>query len=254
MSIITFLSDYGLESGAVGTIKGSIVKDAPDVRLIDITHLIRPQNLLMARFELMTAYRYFPVGTIHLAIVDPGAEAVMRGVAFRTADYLFVGPDNGLFDGVLDIEPALEAVELITPSLPYRPFRGREVFAPAAAALANGHKLSSLGRLIEPSSLERIDVDLAKRSLSSIRGEIQFIDHFGNLITNIPGDWVEENTWKVSIAGHHFSFRSDGKANNTGKLKAQIASHGFVQLVFEGDNCASKLDVEIRQLVILTPA
>jgi S-adenosyl-L-methionine hydrolase (adenosine-forming) len=251
MSIITFLSDYGLESSTVGAIKGVLLKHAPHVNVIDFTHLIRPQDLLMARFELMTAYNNFPKDTVHLAIVDPGSEAMTRGVAFRTADYFFVGPDNGLFDGVLDLEPALDAVELVTPSVPYRPFRGRDVFAPAAAALASGAELASLGASIAPDSLARISVDLANYVQSNIHGEIQFIDRFGNLITNIPGDWVKAKTWEVNVAGHHFSFRSDGQAKNSGKLKAQVASHGFLQLIFEGDNCARKLGVETGQLVVL---
>jgi S-adenosyl-L-methionine hydrolase (adenosine-forming) len=251
VSIITFLSDYGLESSTAGVIKGVLLKHAPQASLIDLTHLIRPQDLLMARFELMTAYSNFPKGTVHLAIVDPGSEAIARGIAFRTADYFFVGPDNGLFDGVLDLEPALEAIQLSTPLTSYRPFRGRDVFAPIAAALASGSELASLGGAIPPDSLARISVDLATYVQSNIHGEIQFIDRFGNLITNIPGEWVKAKTWEVNIAGHHFSFRSDGQAKNAGKLKAQLASHGFVQLVFEGDSCARKLGVEIGQPVVL---
>ncbi|AGY59005.1 SAM hydrolase/SAM-dependent halogenase family protein [Gloeobacter kilaueensis] len=252
MAVITLLSDYGLETSAVGAIKGTLMKGCPGVQLIDLTHQIQPQDLLAARFELMTAYRSFPEATVHLAIVDPGAMLGRRAVAFRTAQYAFVGPDNGLFDGVLDLEPALEAVEL--PGLqspPNRLFRGRDVFAPAAAALAAGKALSQVGRPIAPASLARFEVNLADRRADGIHGQIQRIDRFGNLITNIPGEWVGERLWEVRVLGHHFLFSLAGADPQGGRLQAQIASHGFVQLVFEGGDCARRLGVAVGQGVVM---
>ncbi|UFP94702.1 SAM hydrolase/SAM-dependent halogenase family protein [Gloeobacter morelensis] len=254
MPVITLLSDYGLENSTVGTIKGMLLKLCPQATLIDLTHQIRPQDLLSGRFELMTAYRSFPESTVHLAIVDPGAAMGQRAVAFRTAAYSFVGPDNGLFDGVLDIEPALEAVELSLPtSSSGRLFRGRDVFAPAAAALALDKPLAHLGRAIDPQSLARFEVDLANRRADSIHGQIQKVDHFGNLVTNIPGEWVVEQPWEIRIGGHRFNFSIDSCEIAAGKLQAQIASHGFVQLMFEGGDCARRLGVGVGQLVVMQP-
>lgn len=253
MSVITLLSDYGLDSSTVGAIKGTLLKHAPRAVLIDLTHQIPPQSLLVARFELMTAYRSFPKGTVHLAIVDPGAAEGRRAVAFRTADFFFVGPDNGLFDGVLDIEPALEAVEFVTPALATRSFRGRDVFAPIAASLAEGAELGALGRPVLPETLARFDINLASRTQDGIHGQVQIVDHFGNLVTNIPGDWLAAPQWEIRIAGHRLTFCPTGCDRSGARLQAQVASHGFLQLAFEGDNCARRLGVTVGQLVVTQP-
>jgi hypothetical protein len=251
VAVISFLSDYGLSSSAVGTIKGVMLRIAPDAVFVDLTHLIRPQDLLVARFELMNAYHSFPAGTVHLAVVDPDAPIRARAVAFRTREYFFVGPDNGIFDGVLDQEQVLEAVELKSPDTGMRLFRGRDVFAPAAAALAAGKPLSTLGEPILPEGLTRFKVDLASRQQETIRGQVQIVDNFGNLITNIPSDWVRDRQWEVRVAGHRFYYPARG--TERGRLQGQVASHGFVQLVFEGDNCAKRLGVTVGQLVVMQP-
>lgn len=254
MALITLLSDYGLETSTVGVIKGTLHTLAPEAVLVDLTHQIKPQDLLAARFELMTAYRSFPSGTVHLALVNPGAMNGQRAVAFRTADHFFVGPDNGLFDGVLDIEPAIEAVELtVLPALG-RMFRGRDIYAPAAALLAQNRPLSSLGTAIDPTTLVRFAVDLANRTTDGIHGQVQKVDRFGNLITNIPGEWVLDRSWDVRISGHRFLFSFASCDREGGKLQAQVASHGFVQLIFDGDNAARRLGVGIGQLVVMQPA
>ncbi|MBC8122172.1 MAG: SAM-dependent chlorinase/fluorinase [Gemmatimonadaceae bacterium] len=253
--VITLLSDYGLDNSSVGVIKGILLKSCPGATLIDLTHQVSPRDLMAARFELMTAYQNFPSATVHLSIVNPVTASGSRAVAFRTRDYFFVGPDNGLFDGVLDIEPAIEAVELRTPPVLNRVFRGRDIFAPAAAKLASSQTLSDVGQPIDPQSLVRFAMDLARRKQEIIHGQIQRVDHFGNLITNIPNEWVIEHPWEVRIAGRHFHFsiQTCDLKEGDGKLKAQVASHGFVQVVFEGDNCSRRLGVGEGQMITLHP-
>ena len=111
-ALITLTSDFGLQDGYVGIIKGVIAGIAPHARTIDLNHQISPQDLYAGRFILLNAYQYFPQGTIHLAVIDPGVGSKRRGVGIRFAGGYLVGPDNGLFSGILSQSPAISAVNL----------------------------------------------------------------------------------------------------------------------------------------------
>jgi S-adenosylmethionine hydrolase len=204
--LITLLTDFGLEDGYAGMMKGVIASIAPEVRTIDITHRIPRQNLIAARFCLMSSYEYFPRGTIHLAVVDPGVGSDRRGVAIRCEAGYFVGPDNGLFSGVLETSPVISAVSLTNPqywrgSVPSRTFHGRDIFAPVAAYLADGVPLEMLGDPIDPGSLVRPAIEPLEIQEKSIRGTIQYIDTFGNAITDIPESLVTGKNWAVELSG-----------------------------------------------------
>ena len=155
--IITLLTDFGLSDVYVGVMKGTIAQINPQLKVIDITHQIPSQNIAAARFCLMTAFAYFPPGTVHVAVVDPGVGSKRRPVAIKCANCFLVGPDNGLFSGVLSRESARSSVELTnsqywrTPQ-PSSTFHGRDIFAAAGAHLANGVALEDLGEAIDPAS------------------------------------------------------------------------------------------------------
>lgn len=182
--IITLLTDFGTADYYVAAMKGVILSRVPDARLVDISHSIAPQNVLSAAYVMLGSCNEFPVGTVHLAVVDPGVGSTRRGVILRTDRYLFVGPDNGLFS--LAARQSAQAFEIQASS--YLPeaisdtFHGRDIFAPIAAALACGAKPEELGRpLLTPQSLP----PLAQTSDSGIQSRIIHIDGFGNAVTGI---------------------------------------------------------------------
>jgi S-adenosylmethionine hydrolase len=187
---VTFLSDYGLDDHLVGVCKGVIARIAPHVRIIDVCHQVRPQDVALGGEMLAEAWPYLPAG-VHLALVDPFASTHSRGIAVRCADgALVVAPDNGLASRAWDVSGGVvEAYELAesrwwAPS-PSRSFRGRDVFAPVAAHLANGVAIDELGPRLEPSSLIRSRSAEPRVHGDHVHGEIRMVDHFGNLALNL---------------------------------------------------------------------
>ena len=149
MCVITLLTDFGTQDAFVGVMKGVIKTIAPGADVIDLTHHVPPQDIKAGAFVLKTAYQYFPPGTIHLAVVDPGVGGARRPVAAQIGEYVYVCPDNGLLSYVLAEETLTQAVTLDNTQyhLPQRSrtFHGRDVFAPVAAHLASGVPLAALG-------------------------------------------------------------------------------------------------------------
>jgi S-adenosylmethionine hydrolase len=185
--IVTLLTDFGSRDHYVAAVKGVLLSINPAVELVDISHEISPQNIQEGGFVLASAFRYFPEGTLHLAVVDPGVGAKRLGFAAATKGHLFVGPDNGLFDQVFALDPPLQAVILENPEyhLPQvsATFHGRDVFAPVAAHLSLGLPLEKLGpplsyRLRFPGRVIFTEQD-------ELQGKIIHVDRFGNLISNI---------------------------------------------------------------------
>jgi S-adenosylmethionine hydrolase len=192
--VIALLSDFGNRDHYVGTMKAVILGICPDVTLVDITHEIPPHDVLDGALELAASYKYFPAGTIFVAVVDPGVGSQRRGVAVDTGDYRFVCPDNGLMTAVLRETPAKKVVELTErryarPTVS-RTFEGRDRFAPAAAWLAKGIQLAALGRAV--SDPHRLDIPLATLDDATIRGAVLRVDRFGNLVTNVDRKTFEK--------------------------------------------------------------
>jgi len=185
--VVTLTTDFGIQDEFVGVMKGVIWKIHPTVQIADITHAVQPQNILQGAIILGRAYRYFPPGTIHIAVVDPGVGTNRRGLIARAGDQFFVGPDNGLFtvpfsSGVPVEVYALENTQLQLQSISST-FHGRDIFAPAAAFVANGTPLSAFGpKINNPISIE---TPVPMRIGNVIEGQILYSDTFGNLVTNI---------------------------------------------------------------------
>jgi S-adenosylmethionine hydrolase len=187
-SIITITTDFGTEDAYVPAMKGTMLSIAPDARLVDVTHAIAPQDVMESAFVLRSAQPYFPAGTVHLVVVDPGVGTERRAVAVRRNDHWFVGPDNGLFPLVFDGEVPDAAVVLDHPDAwrtdtPSNTFHGRDIFAPAAAHLAAGRSLDDIGTPID--TLEPLQWARPIVEPDTVRGRIVHVDHFGNCITNI---------------------------------------------------------------------
>ena len=194
MSVITFLSDFGLQDDFVGTCHGVMAGIAPEARVIDLTHGVPPQAVLQGALVLANATPYLPVG-VHLAVVDPDVGGNRRAVAVRTSDgRTFVGPDNGLLLLAAD-ELGVEAShELVDPRFRLadvsRTFHARDIFAPAAAHLASGVEISELGPVVDPGDLVRIDVPEPVVGRTQISTTVLVIDRFGNVATNARREHV----------------------------------------------------------------
>src|SRR2546426_8500649 len=181
--IVTLLTDFGLEDAYVGAMKGAILSVFVKAAVVDITHGVRPFAVLQGAFLLDSAWRSFPPGTVHVAVVDPGVGTERRAIAFHAADHYFVGPDNGLFTFLND--PIGEAVELATPPEAAPTFHGRDVFAPVAAKLAAGAAIAEVGRPHRAEPLRLPDAWASKVG-EAWRAQALHCDHFGNVISNLP--------------------------------------------------------------------
>ena len=186
MTIVTLTTDFGSRDPWVGIVKGVILARCPTARLVDLTHEVSAQDVLEGMLVLAAAVPYFPPGTVHLAVVDPGVGSERRPLAVEAGGQRFVGPDNGLLSVAYD-QPGWRAVRLTAPAHQLTPlsrtFHGRDVFAPAAAALAGGIALEALGpRVDDP---RRLEPPRARRDGPATTGEVVRVDRFGNLLTSI---------------------------------------------------------------------
>jgi len=193
---ITFLSDYGLDDNFVGVCHGVIARTAPAARVIDVTHTIEPQDCRQGAHVLAQSIGFLPDG-IHLAVVDPGVGTTRRSIALAAGKSVLVGPDNGLLVWAAEELGGIDrAVEIANPA--YRldrvssTFHGRDIFAPAAAHLANGVDLADLGPAIDPAELERLPDSQPRIESGRVHGEVVLVDHFDNLQTNIDRGLLEE--------------------------------------------------------------
>ncbi len=246
MTIITLTSDFGLLDPYVGIMKGVILSIAPQVHLVDLTHEIPPQQVHEGMFALRSAVNYFPPDTVHLAIVDPGVGSARRPLLVRTAEGLFVGPDNGLFSPFLRA-PGAQAWVLDHPeqwlSGPSRTFHGRDIFAPVAARLATGAQPDTVGSPIDDPIILAEDAP-ARVGSTEIVGCVIHVDRFGNLITNVPGAWLAGKAWTCEIAGARIQGPSHTYATvEQGELVLVISSIGTVEIAVRDGSAAGRLAV-----------
>jgi S-adenosylmethionine hydrolase len=276
--LVTLTTDFGVVDGYVGTMKGVILGIVPEAQLVDISHLISPQDVRQAAYVLYAAYRFFPRHTVHLVVVDPGVGSVRHPIALRTPAGMFVGPDNGVFSYVMACEPVEALVELASPR--YRlpevshTFHGRDVFAPAAAHLAAGVPIATLGPAVDdPVTLPPPSLEMAADSAT---GEILHADRFGNVLTSIGLlTWDKENlslvpTFQageggrprsvrlradeatVLIAGQEIRGVCRTYANvGHGQTLALVGSEGHLEIAVREGSAASKLNLQPGQTVIL---
>ena len=247
--IVTLTTDFGATSPYVAVMKGVILSINPAARVLDLTHAIRPQDIRHANYFLGTAVPYFPPGTIHVCIVDPGVGSDRAALAAETGGQFLVGPDNGLFTTTFHKLGAARVRRLTNPRF-WRPtvsatFHGRDVFAPVAAHLSLGIDLAELGPE-HPGPVElpvRSAVTFGRKWL----GEVQFIDDFGNLITNIPACKLQSLPVRVSVAGAPAVplrwVRTYADAT-PGEVVCLFSSDGFFEVAEVNGNAAKRLGVE----------
>lgn len=185
--ILTLLSDFGVRDAYVAAMKGAILRIGPSLQLVDVSHEIPPQDIMQGAFVLRDAARFFPEGTVHVAVVDPGVGSERHPIAIHHRGHLFVGPDNGLFSLILEEEPEtaviLDRPEFWRDPKPGSTFHGRDIFGPVAARLALGARVEEVGSPL--SALKPLHWALPIHDDQGIRGWVVHIDRFGNCITNI---------------------------------------------------------------------
>lgn len=260
--LLTLLTDFGWQDIYVGAMKGAIALINPQLRTIDLTHDIPPQDIAAARFCLMDAYPYFPGGTVHVAVVDPGVGSDRRAVALELEKGFLVGPDNGLFSGILASSSVRAAVELTNPEYwlspdargqdwkPAPTFHGRDIFAPAGAHLASGIALEELGTSLDPATLVQLPIEKSTKTSNGFAGSIQYIDRFGNCVTNIPGTSVEGKIRAIAVF-ESVSVRAAETYSQVpeGCPLVLIGSHGWVEIAVNGGSARDKLNLRVGSLV-----
>jgi S-adenosylmethionine hydrolase len=211
---------------------------------VDVTHEIEPGDLEHAAWVLGRIWERFPPGTVHLVVVDPGVGGERRAVAVEHGGRWFVGPDNGLI--TFGVPPGSgEAYLVEADSLGLEPesvtFHGRDLFAPAAAWLAGGGDPERVGGALDVSGLVRLDLPEPERLGPAIRGRVVHVDRFGNLVTNVPGNWVSP-TALVEVGGEEISgLRSHYAAVGEGELVALVGSGGMLEVSVRNGSAAVRL-------------
>lgn len=234
--LITLTTDFGLQDPYVGIMKGIIAGINPEVDVVDLTHGIPAQNVMAGALTLRHSIRYFPRGTIHVAVVDPGVGSARRPLLIECDGNFFIGPDNGLLSLAVGNETPRQIVQLSNSAYHLRPtsmtFHGRDIFAPVSAQVSLGVPLDAFGERVE--NFSRLAFPKSIRQGNEITGEIIYIDNFGNLFTNIedhdltgrPGKYFEIVVGKIRIGGVAPNYA----AASTGDLVAIINSWGLLEI------------------------
>jgi S-adenosyl-L-methionine hydrolase (adenosine-forming) len=236
--VVTILTDFVTVDGYVAQMKGVILSIAPGAQLVDITHDIPPQDVETARLTLARYWRRFPPGTVHLAVVDPGVGSSRASLGVRSDGRVLIGPDNGVLSPAL-LLPGAEVVSLPVPASAAPTFHGRDVFAPAAAAVLLGAAVSSLGASFTEPVVRRTPEPL-RQADGSIAGQVIAIDRFGNAITNLLPVFSHSI---VEIAGHSLEIVRTYSDASTGTPCAVVGSSGFVEVSVRDGNAAAELSL-----------
>jgi S-adenosylmethionine hydrolase len=245
VSIITLLTDFGTADGYVGEMKGVLVSRAPGVQLIDVTHDIAPQDVDGARLAVARVWRRFPEGTVHLVVVDPGVGSSRAALAVASDGRYLVGPDNGVLSPAL-LLPSARAVSLPVPSNASPTFHGRDVFAPAAAALAIGTPLDELGIATSDPTIRRTP-EATRAADGSIHGEVIAIDRFGNAVTNLVG----ARGGQVEVGGAFLDVHHTYADVPPGSPLAVVGSNGLIEIAVRDGHGARELGLARGAKVVL---
>jgi len=255
--MITLTTDFGTRDWFVGTMKGVILGIHPRANVVDITHQIPPGDIRAGAFALLAACRYFPKGTVHVAVVDPGVGTRRQAIAVQTANFFFVGPDNGVFSWAL-AHDEIKTVRLLENQKYFlepvsRTFHGRDIFAPVAAHLSRGLPVQRLGR--ELKDFVRSPWPQPAKHRGEAQGEVVYIDRFGNAITNIEAPLISrkgagtcELIGKRTVCCPLMEFYGAVPVN---RPVAVLGSSGFLEIALNGGSAARKFGLKVGDKVIM---
>jgi S-adenosylmethionine hydrolase len=249
--IISLLTDFGLNDSYVGEVKAVIFSLCPDAEVVDITHEVRRFDVRMGAFLLASATPYFPKGTVHFAVVDPGVGGSRRPIVIETRRARYVGPDNGLLIPAAESESILHVYEVTNRSLMMETisstFHGRDIFAPATAKLACGTTtMNEVG--VEISDYARLSFGKPKFDKGKVTCEVIHIDSFGNVVTNMHGQAAGNLNGRlvVKVDGRRFRVRmvntySELKGKEVGAL---VGGHGYFEISCRESSAAKRLKIK----------
>jgi S-adenosylmethionine hydrolase len=243
--LITLLTDFGTADGYVGEMKGVLASLAPAATIVDVAHDVAAHDVEGARLALARYWRRFPEGTVHLVVVDPGVGSARGAIAASSEGRCFVGPDNGVLSPAL-LHGDARCVSLSIPSGASPTFHGRDVFAPAAAQLAQGASLESLGGVAESPVIRRTP-EATRRADGAVQGEVITIDRFGNAVTNL----LAMRGGLVQVGGLTLALRRTYADVAEGEPLALIGSSGLVEIAMRDGSAAEKLGLRRGSGVVL---
>ena len=257
--IVTLITDFGLLGEYAGAMKGVILKINPRCQVIDVTHLIEPQNVLRASFVLKNTYPYYPAGTVHVVVIDPGVGTPRRPVVLKEKGHFFVGPDNGVFTFILSSQRKTEGYEITRKEFFLDPlsetFHGRDLFAPVAGYLSLGQDPRRFGPRV--AGFVRADWPKPQRRGKKLLGQILFADSFGNLITNISreeyGRLVEGGPIQIKGQGWRIDrlHRTYGQGN-PGEPMVLFGSAELLEIAVNRGNARKVLGLKPGDRLIIT--
>ena len=254
--VITLMTDFGTSDHFVGVMKGVILGINPQVQIVDITHAIPPQDVHGAAFLVDSTCRYFPTGTIHVVVVDPGVGSLRRAIICQTDTAYFVCPDNGVLSYVLGDDTAHRVIALGNTdywlSEVSNTFHGRDIFAPVAAHLSRGISLSKFGHVAN--NVVRLPILIPQVTKTAIAGSVIWVDRFGNLITNLTSDMLEsfgmDNGFVIRAGKAELSKLNSAYAESEeGECLAIIGSSGYVEISVNQGSAARILGLKRNDVI-----
>lgn len=243
---VSLITDFGLQDHYVGVVKGRILQELKiplNVHFIDITHDIPPQDVRKGALALYFSYKYFPEGTIFLVIIDPEVGTERRAIVISTKEFIFVGPDNGVFSLIYEENPDFEVFEIIKEKVlkpPYSfTFHGRDLFAPAVANLLNNIPWKEFLKPLSKEILKRLEFPSPQKTEKGYRLSIWYVDHFGNLITNFHKSMVKK-AFKVLVNKKEVPLVKTYASAKKGEIVALFGSEGLLEISIR-EGVASKV-------------
>jgi S-adenosylmethionine hydrolase len=254
--VIALLTDFGIEDSYVGVMKGVIARGAPTAKVIDITHAVRPQDILHGAYLLSVSVPYFPRWSVFCAVVDPGVGSNRHPIAVKAGDWFFVAPDNGLLSLVFQQFPPTQSVILNNPVFHLRSvsatFHGRDIFARVAAHLADGKPMEEMGDSLDPSSLKWLEIPVPTRIDNKVDGQVLHIDHFGNIITSIRREhFGVSDQWLIHMGSKFICQRIYRTFADVeiGAPVAYIGSDGYLEIATRNGNAAARYKAHVGMKV-----
>lgn len=246
---LTLTTDFGLQDPYVGQLKGALLKGCPNATIVDLTHAIPAWDVATAAITIRTSYRFFPDGTMHLIVVDPGVGS-QRAILVAAGDgHFFIAPDNGVLS-LLVADKRIESIHRVEqpeffPASASATFHGRDIMAPMVAALAASRDLEQFGPAVQPRSIRMAIVPSSFHEAGCVHGQVQRIDHFGNIRTSIKagGSHFTPATFgSLEIAGQRISlFARTYQEAPVGALLVLIDSSGYVEVAANQASAAERL-------------
>ncbi|HWF48988.1 MAG TPA: SAM-dependent chlorinase/fluorinase [Bryobacteraceae bacterium] len=244
--IIALTTDFGLSDHYVGAMKGVILGRCPEADIVDISHTGASFSIWSGAYTIQQAAPYFPPGTVHVVVVDPGVGTARKAIAVEALDQIFIGPDNGVFSLVLSRAERFTAREIADHRLmlesPSTTFHGRDIFAPAAAAIACGAvPFSEVGPIVtDPVFLSPLEPESTGQGVWN--GRVLSVDHFGNLITNFPARDFESQAFRMTMGWVEVSLRYATFADAPeGAIFCYAGSSGYLEIAMNRESAAARL-------------